>query len=133
MKKSMFGALALSLLAAPMALPAPALAQWHGGHGRGGPDRGWHGDRHDWNPQGSYHYDRRYQSRRLGRDDMVYRGHDGRYYCRRNDGTTGLVIGAIGGGLLGNAVGGNTLGTLLGAGGGALLGRSIDRGNVKCR
>jgi hypothetical protein len=127
MKKMMFSAVALSILATPMALPAPALAdRWHG-------DNGWHGDRHDWNPQGSYHYDRRYQARRLGRDDMIYRGHDGRYYCRRNDGTTGLVIGAIGGGLLGNAIGGNTLGTLLGAGGGALLGRSIDRGNVKCR
>ena len=133
MKKLMFGAVALSMLATPMALPAPALAQWHGGPGRGGPDRGWQGDRHDWNPQGSYHYDRRYKSRRLGRDDQVYRGRDGRYYCKRNDGTTGLVIGAIGGGLLGNAIGGNTLGTLLGAGGGALLGRSIDRGNVKCR
>jgi len=126
MKKMMFGAVALSLLATPMALPAPALAQRHG-------DNGWHGDRHDWNPQGSYKYDRRYKARRLGRNDQVYRGHDGRYYCRRNDGTTGLVIGAIGGGLLGNAIGGNTLGTLLGAGGGALLGRSIDRGNVKCR
>jgi hypothetical protein len=128
MKKMMFGAVALSLLATPMALPAPALAQRHGG-----PDRGWQGDRHDWNPQGSYRYNRSYKARRLGRNDQVYRGHDGRYYCRRNDGTTGLVIGAIGGGLLGNAIGGNTLGTLLGAGGGALLGRSIDRGNVKCR
>jgi uncharacterized protein YcfJ len=69
----------------------------------------------------------------LGRDDRIYRGGDGRYYCRRNDGTTGLVIGALAGGLLGNAVGGNTLSTLLGAGGGALLGQSIDRGQVRCR
>jgi len=35
--------------------------------------------------------------------------------------------------VLGNLVGGGTLGTLLGAGGGALLGRSVDRGKVKCR
>jgi uncharacterized protein YcfJ len=69
----------------------------------------------------------------MGRGDRIYRGGDGRYYCRRNDGTTGLVIGAVAGGLLGNALGGNTLGTLLGAGGGALLGQSIDRGNVRCR
>ena len=132
MKKFAFGAVALSLLATPMALPAPAMAKHWDRHDNGN-HYGWQGDRHDWNPQGSYHYDRRYKARRLGRDDRVYRGHDGRYYCRRNDGTTGLVIGAIGGGLLGNAIGGNTLGTLLGAGGGALLGRSIDRGNVKCR
>jgi hypothetical protein len=84
MKTMMFGAVALSMLVAPVALPAPALAQWHGDHGRGGPDRGgpdrgWHGDRHDWNPQGSYRYDRRYRDRRLGRNDMVYRGGDGRY------------------------------------------------------
>ena len=56
-----------------------------------------------------------------------------RTYCKRNDGTTGLVIGAVGGGVLGNVIGGGTLGTLLGAGGGALLGRSIDRGKVRCR
>lgn len=43
------------------------------------------------------------------------------------------MIGALGGGAAGNLLGGGTLGTLLGAGGGALLGRSIDRGNVKCR
>jgi uncharacterized protein YcfJ len=70
---------------------------------------------------------------RLGRDDQVYRGHDGHYYCKRSDGTTGTVIGAIGGGAAGALLGGGTLGTLLGAGGGALLGRSIDRGHVKCR
>jgi len=34
---------------------------------------------------------------------------------------------------LANLIGGGTLGTLAGAGGGALLGRSVDRGNVKCR
>jgi hypothetical protein len=45
-----------------------------------------------------------------------------------------LVIGAIGGGILGNlASNGGALGTLLGAGGGALLGREIDRGQVRCR
>jgi Ni/Co efflux regulator RcnB len=130
MKNLMFGAVALSMLAAPVALPTAATAdRWH--HNTN--NHGWQGDRHDWNPQSSYHYDKRYRERRLGRNDRVYRGGDGRYYCKRNDGTTGLVIGAIGGGLLGNAVGGNMLGTLLGAGGGALLGRSIDRGNVKCR
>ncbi|RVT41861.1 glycine zipper 2TM domain-containing protein [Sphingobium algorifonticola] len=70
------------------------------------------------------------------RNARIYRGGDGRYYCRRQDGTTGLIIGAAVGGLLGNRIdNGNSslLGTLLGAGGGALLGREIDRGNVRCR
>jgi hypothetical protein len=84
-----------------------------------------------------YHRDdRRYRERRLGRNDRIYRGSNGQYYCRRNDGTTGLIVGGVLGGLLGNALDGgrsSTLGTLLGAGGGALLGREVDRGNVRCR
>jgi hypothetical protein len=83
-----------------------------------------------------YRDDRSYRERRLGRNDRVYRGNDGRYYCRRDDGTTGLIVGALAGGLLGNTIAnGNssTLGTLLGAGGGALIGRSIDRGDARCR
>jgi uncharacterized protein YcfJ len=65
-----------------------------------------------------------------------WRGRDGRTYCRRSDGTTGLIVGGIAGGLFGNAItngGSQTLGTLLGAAGGAALGSSIDRGNVRCR
>ncbi len=83
-----------------------------------------------------YRADKSYGERRLTRNDRVYRGNDGRYYCRRQDGTTGLIIGALAGGLLGNTItNGNssTLGTLLGAGGGALIGRSIDRGDARCR
>lgn len=77
-----------------------------------------------------------YQPRRLSRNDRIYRGNDGRYYCRRSDGTTGLIIGGVAGGLLGNALsnGGNgVLGTLLGAAGGAALGSAVDRGSVQCR
>ena len=44
-----------------------------------------------------YRDDPRYEERRLGPNDEVYRGSDGRYYCKRSDGTTGLVIGAVGG------------------------------------
>jgi|SRR6185312_1014161 len=118
------------LLAAVVAMPlsASSIASAQPRH-----DYRWHGDRNDgWDPSRHYHSGR-YRERRLGRHDRIYRGGDGRYYCRRSDGTTGLVIGAIAGGVLGNAIGGNTLGTLLGAGGGALLGQSIDRGNVRCR
>jgi Ni/Co efflux regulator RcnB len=77
-----------------------------------------------------------YQERRLGRNDRIYRGQNGRYYCRRNDGTTGLIVGGLAGGALGNIIAGGgsrLLGTLIGAGGGALLGQSVDRGNVRCR
>ena len=47
-----------------------------------------------------------YQERVLSSDDRVYRGTDGRYYCKRNDGTTGLVLGAVSGGILGNVIDG---------------------------
>lgn len=77
-----------------------------------------------------------YQSRRLTRNDRLYRGNDGRYYCRRSDGTTGLIIGGVAGGALGNVIapgGSKTLGTILGALGGGVIGNSIDRNNVTCR
>ena len=73
---------------------------------------------------------------RSRRNDRVWRGDDGRYYCRRDNGTTGLIIGAAAGALLGREIDGGrnrTLGTILGAAGGALLGREIDRGGVRCR
>lgn len=82
-----------------------------------------------------YRDGRYYRERRLGRNDRIYRS-NGRYYCRRPDGTTGLIVGGVLGGLLGNALDdgrSSTLGTLLGAGGGALLGREVDRGNIRCR
>src|ERR1700730_11610304 len=60
---------------------------------------------YDWNrpdpTYGSYYADRyyrddqRYREHYLSRDERIYRGHDGRYYCRRSDGTTGLIVGAI--------------------------------------
>jgi Glycine zipper 2TM domain len=80
--------------------------------------------------------DRRYRARRLGRNDWVYRGSDNRYYCRRDDGTTGLIIGGISGAVLGHIIapgGAKTLGTIVGAGAGALIGRAIDDGDVVCR
>ena len=78
----------------------------------------------------------RYRERRLSRNDRVYVGRDGRYYCRRSDGTTGLIVGGVAGGLFGNAIANGrnaTLGTLLGAAAGAAIGQSVDRGNVRCR
>lgn len=70
------------------------------------------------------------------RNTRVWRGRDGRYYCRRSNGTTGFIIGAAGGALLGREVAGRygdrTLGAILGGAAGALLGKSIDSG-VRCR
>jgi hypothetical protein len=83
-----------------------------------------------------YKDDARYHERRLGKDDAVYVGGDGRYYCKRDDGTTGLIVGGIAGGALGNLIapgGSKTLGTLLGAAGGAAAGAAIDAKKVRCR
>ena len=88
-----------------------------------------------------YYADRYYRSgsyyadRRLTRYDRIYRGQNGRYYCRRNDGTTGLIVGAGLGALLGNQIdigGSRTVNTILGGAAGALLGRAIDKGSVRC-
>lgn len=123
---------ALPLTAMPAAAASPGAAAAEMQRRDRDRDYRWRGDSRDWEPSRSYR-EGRYRERRLGRNDRIYRGRDGRAYCRRNDGTTGLVVGAVGGGVLGNLVGGGTLGTLLGAGGGALLGREIDRGGVRCR
>lgn len=83
-----------------------------------------------------YYRDDRYYGEPIYRDTRIWRGRDGRYYCRKENGTTGLLIGAGVGGLIGNEVAGRgdkTLGTLLGAVGGAILGREIDRSNSSCR
>ena len=83
-----------------------------------------------------YRDDPSYRERRLSQNDRIYRGRDGRYYCRRNDGTTGLIIGAGVGALAGAAIDGGSsslLGALIGGGAGALIGREIERGEVRCR
>lgn len=133
-------ALIAASLAAAAAIPAaPALAQYD--YNRNGVydrydramdnDRYYHGDRYY--SRTSNHY---YRERRLTRSDRIWRGRDGRYYCRRSDGTTGLIVGAALGGVLGHSIAGRgdrTLGTILGLAGGGLLGREIDRGGVRCR
>jgi hypothetical protein len=132
-KSHLIAALMSVAVVAPVIAPVEATAQRRDDRrDNRRVDRNWHGDDRNWDPSRSYQ-NGNYRERRLGRNDRIYRGQDGRAYCKRNDGTTGLVIGALGGGALANLIGGGTLGTLAGAGGGALLGRSVDRGNVKCR
>ncbi len=91
---------------------------------------------------GGYYADRyyrdapNYRERRLSRNDRVYRGQNGQYYCRRSDGTTGLIVGGIAGGVLGNVIapgGSKTLGTILGGIGGAAAGTAIDSNDARCR
>ncbi len=122
----------LPLFAVGMAIPAaPALAD------------------HDHRDDRYYDYDDRYddrrvyddrgrysEPRRVERGDRVWRGRDGRYRCERANGTTGLIIGAAGGALLGREVDGGrdrTVGTVVGAALGGLLGREVERRGARCR
>jgi uncharacterized protein YcfJ len=66
----------------------------------------------------------------------VWRDSHGRLRCKRSNGTTGMIIGAAGGALVGRAIdthGERATGTILGAVGGALVGRAIERDRVVCR
>ena len=100
-------------------------------------DRRWEAGYGAWDPAPYYRRDdRRYRPRRLRRSDYVYRGSDNRYYCRRDDGTTGLIVGGIAGGVLGNIIArerSKTIGTIIGASAGAIIGKKIDDGNIVCR
>jgi hypothetical protein len=116
--------------------PPPPPPSHHDHHGPQPQDHRWHGGSgaRNWDAAAYYQQPTRYQrERRMSRNDEIYRGNDGRYYCRRSDGTTGLVVGGVLGGLLGNSIGGDSLSTLLGVAGGAALGNAIDRGQVRCR
>ena len=69
-------------------------------------------------------------------EGRIWQDSRGRYRCKRPNGTTGLIIGAAGGALVGRAIdtkGERATGTIIGAAAGALIGRKIDRSRVKCR
>jgi outer membrane lipoprotein SlyB len=87
----------------------------------------------DW---GSQYRSGSYEPYAMGHDDQVYRGRDGRYYCRRRDGTVGLVVGGGVGAVLGSAIAGRgsrTLGAIIGGAAGAAAGAAIERGQVQCQ
>ena len=111
---------------------------YNGGQHYEGPPPGYADDRDEggYDPSRYYRNGPNYQPRTLAADDRVYRGSDGRYYCKRNDGTTGLILGAVGGGILGNVIDGGhsrAAGTLIGGALGALVGRSVDQSNSQIR
>ncbi len=120
--------LAAAVLAA-LTLPAPAaLADpppWAPAHGKRAKDRAMYDS-----------YGRYTEPRRISYDDRIWRSRDGQYHCRRDNGTTGLIIGGAVGALVGRELDGGrdrTVGTIIGAAGGSLLGRAIDRGELRCR
>lgn len=111
-KLSLIGAaLAMTGTALIPATPAAAQSRYEYRDGRG-----YYGDRGYRNYRGN---DRRYNR---------YNRYRAREKCRDGDG--GTIVGAIAGGLAGNAIAGRgdrTLGTILGGAVGALAGREIDR------
>lgn len=133
----------IALTLAAVAVPAPLLAD----PPRHAPAHGYRAkqmdrarDYHSYysNPRNYDRYDRRgyyVAPQRIGYNDRIWYD-NGRYYCRRNNGTTGLVIGAGLGALAGSRIAGRgdrTVGAILGGVAGGLLGREIDRGSLSCR
>jgi hypothetical protein len=124
------------------AVPAFAHDRGHGddgyyqerGYGDGYYDRrGYRGVRYD-RRGGQYdaRYDARYDNGGSYRDQSYrYRGQ------RCGKGTTGLIVGAVAGGLLGRSIvgyrGDRTAGAIVGAGVGALAGRAIDKSDERRR
>src|SRR6478736_10396689 len=123
--KTLFRIGALALAAAGMAVSAvPAEARDY----RQGYAQSWQQSR-DYRDRYGYdtrYYGRGYHSEALSGNTRAWRGDDGRYYCRKSDGTTGLIIGAAAGALVGHAVDGGssrTLGTVIGGGAAAAPGQ----------
>ena len=119
-KKITLGAAAA--LTALTAMPTAAQADSRDGYYRDGYySQSYRGDRYS-------RYDR--YDRYDRRDQRRY---SGRYYRDRceNKGTTGTIVGAIAGGLLGREVAGRngdrTAGAIIGGAAGALAGRAIDK------
>ncbi|MET4895785.1 glycine zipper 2TM domain-containing protein [Sphingomonadaceae bacterium jetA1] len=75
-------------------------------------------------------YRRSYHADRYNRGYSDGERAEYRYQKCRRSGTTGTIVGAVAGGLLGRTIdtdGDRTLGTLIGGGAGALAGRAIER------
>ena len=125
------GAATLALTGIGTAAPAAAdPPHWAPAHGKRAKDKG-HRVVRVYDDRGYY-----VSPRRITRSSYMWRGRDGRYYCKRDNGTPGLVIGAGVGALAGHELSGRgdtTLGAILGGAVGAIVGREIDRGSLSCR
>ena len=122
LRKALFAATLAGSLALPTAAAYADPPPWAPAHG--------HRAKH-----GNYSQQRYYST---DNGIQYWRGEDGRYYCKRGNGTTGLLIGGVAGALIGREIdsrGSRTTGTILGAAAGALLGREIDRNrsSARCR
>ncbi|MBW0006909.1 MAG: glycine zipper 2TM domain-containing protein [Sphingomonas sp.] len=125
-RKSMLAMSAISMVA----VPAVADAHHYNGYGNGYgyeqqgyyPQQGYYGQE-GYYPQQAYAYGNRYYGRSYG-----YRNH-------RCSGTTGTIVGAGAGALLGRSIGrgsgydrnSGTTGTIIGAALGALVGREVGK------
>ena len=100
-----FAALALAAPGLALAMPAQAAAPASAYHGVYAPtyevesanqwrDRDRYSDRdyRDYRRSDRGRYDRHDRRDRYERDARVWRGRDGRTYCQRDDGTTGLLL-----------------------------------------
>lgn len=131
-------ALAASLASAVLPSAAMAHDRYRGDWDRGG---SYYQDDDDWGRRDdNYRYDRgRYDDDRGYYADSGYypRDYHRRYHgyrCHR-DGSTGAILGALAGGLIGDGIAGRgdrTLGAILGGGAGALAGRAIERSGNTC-
>ncbi len=137
MKSLKFTALALAASGlAATSLPAAAADFKTPGYHAAPSEDGWNRHRNRGRQQQRYYSQQAYYGEPVYRNTQVWRGNDGQTYCRKKDGTTGLIIGGAAGALLGREVDGGrdrTVGTILGAAAGALLGREIDGHGVTCR
>lgn len=144
----------LATVAGGMFAAAPANAQYYGGYSsrgyygngyngnRGYYDsrygNGYYGNRYGNGYYGNGYYGNGYYGNRYGNGygNRSYYGRNSYAYRCRGNGTTGTVLGAIVGGLLGDAAvgrhGDGTAGAIVGAGVGALAGRAIDRADDRC-
>jgi hypothetical protein len=114
------------------ALPAAAEAQSRYGYSSRYDNRYYGQQRYD-QQRYDQRYDRRYANQRYY-NQRTYNGGYYNHYGRRCSGSTGTILGAIAGGLLGNEVAGRgdrTLGAIIGAGAGALAGRAVDRSDCR--
>ena len=123
MNKLILAAAALSVLATPALAGPPPHAKAHGWRAKQAYSAGY---------RDGYQSSRSYQGSRSYRGERAY--YDGR--CRRDSNAEGTVLGAVGGGVLGNVLGkqgDKTLSTVVGAGLGGLIGREIDKSEGRCR